>query len=202
MKKILFAFTLLLTTAAYAQTDSIRSHPNDTIETGPYAYFDTAEYEGKMFYKPRRNPIYYFGNPFCEHFAEGRLIIGPEGIGLGGVYSYIPEVWGFNVSTTLLNSSFYWVSGGGAYRLSKPWTYFDWHLYSNIGLNYDNHSKPVIYPTLEAGVRLASPDGSGKFCMTSASVGVLTDFHSVYVTMGFGISITAVVAMLLLLGNF
>ena len=69
-------------------------------------------------------------------------------------------------------------------------------------MNYDNQSKPVIYPTLEAGVRLASPDGSGKFCMTSASVGVLTDFHSVYVTMGFGISITAVVAMLLLLGNF
>ena len=97
MKKILFALTLLLTTAAYAQTDSIRSHPNDTIETGPYAYFDTAEYEGKMFYKPRRNPIYYFGNPFCEHFAEGRLIIGPEGIGLGGVYSYIPEGGGVNV---------------------------------------------------------------------------------------------------------
>ena len=140
---------LLSGMVAYAQTDSLSA---DTL-----FYDDTVEYSA-----PKKNPIYYFGSPFCEHFLELRYTSGDDGLGLGAMYSYLPEVWGFNVSAFMMDYNYYWLSGGAAYRLSKPWSHFDWHLYGNAGLSYDNSAIHQLHPTLEMGIRCASADGMGQ----------------------------------------
>ena len=81
MKKALtYVVLLLLGVGASAQSH----HEVDTSA----ATYDTVEYHA-----PKKNPILYFGSPFCEHFAEVRLLFGQEDAGVGLMYSYVPEVW-------------------------------------------------------------------------------------------------------------
>ena len=178
--------TLLSGMVVCAQTDSLSA---DTL-----FYDDTVEYSA-----PKKNPIYYFGSPFCEHFLELRYTSGDDGLGLGAMYSYLPEVWGFNVSAFMMDYNYYWLSGGAAYRLSKPWSHFDWHLYGNAGLSYDNSAIHRLHPTLEMGIRCASADGMGQFCITSGTLGVMTNFDGMYLTFGIGLSLTTALSLLLFL---
>ena len=171
---------------ACAQTDSLAADAA--------FYDDTAEYSA-----PKKNPIYYFGSPFCEHFLELRYTSGPDGFGLGAMYSYNPEVWGFNVSAFMMDYNYYWFSGGAVYRLSKPWTTYDWHLYGNVGVSYDHTAIHQLHPTIEGGLRCAAPNGLGKFCLTSGSVGVMTNFDGVYITFGIGLSLVTALSMFLFL---
>ena len=159
-KALTLALMLLSGMVACAQTDSLSA---DTL-----FYDDTVEYSA-----PKKNPIYYFGSPFCEHFLELRYTSGDDGLGLGAMYSYLPEVWGFNVSAFMMDYNYYWLSGGAAYRLS-----------------YDNSAIHQLHPTLEMGIRCASADGMGQFCITSGTLGVMTNFDGMYLTFGIGLSLT------------
>ena len=185
-KTLTLSLMLLCGMAVCAQTDSIAA--------GRAFYDDTVEY-----YAPKKNPIYYFGSPFCEHFFEFKYTAGPDGFGLGAMYSYLPEVWGFNASAYMMDIGYYWLSGGAAYRLSKPWNDADWHLYGNVGLCYDEGAIYQLHPTLEAGVRWSEAKGLGKFCLTSGSIGMMTNFDGMYITFGIGLSISTVLSFLLFL---
>ena len=192
MKKVLTAILLIVCgAAAFAQVDTVgrAGTPADTNY-----YYDTVEY-----FAPKRNPIYYFGSPFCDHFFELRVILGGGNIGLGAMYTYLPEVWGFNVSASMMDVKYFMLSGGAAYRLSKPWSEYDWHLYGNAGISFDYYGSPRLRPTVEAGVRFASAMGLDKLCMSSGSLGIMTDFNRVYATFGIGLSISAILSIFLLL---
>ena len=185
-RTLTFALMLLCGTVVCAQNDLVA----DSLAADTAYYYDTVEYSA-----PKRNPIYYFGNPFCDHFCEIKALAGLWDVGIGLDYTYLPEVWGFNVSGMVgLNNL--WLSGGADYRLSKPWSEMDWHLYGNAGIRCEDGSFSQIRPTLEAGIRLASPEGLGRFCHTSGTLGVLTDFDGVYVTFGLGLSVTTLLSLL------
>lgn len=190
MKRILTLTALLLAGVyGYAQNDKV----DDSLYYAYSAIDDTVEYHA-----PKRNPIYYFGNPFNDHFAEIRLFAGPYDAGVGLDYTYLPEVWGFNLSGNIGFANL-WLSGGTSYRLSKPWSNNDWHLYGNVGICCEDGSFRHIRPTLEVGIRWASPEGIRHFCYSSGTLGVMTNFDGVYFTLGFGLSVGALFSLVLLL---
>ena len=186
MKKALIIGLMILgVTPLWAQTDSVLVPLSDDT------LYSEDEYQA-----PNINPIYYFGNPFSEHFAEAKAFVGIEDIGVGLSYAYLPEVWGFNLSAYAHNTL--WVLGGPCYRLSKPWSDYDWHLFGSLGINYDEDFA-TLRPAMEVGVRANFFDIGGKFCMNSASLGVMTNFDGTYVTVGASLSISLICLILLLL---
>ena len=124
-----------------------------------------------------------------------KLFFGFDDIGLGVNYTYLPEVWGGHVTGYVLNTI--WVLGGPDYRLSKPWNDIDWHLYGSVGFCY-NSDYDRLHPAMEMGFRIASPTGSGKFSINSATFGAMTNFESVYVTLGLSISLCTLFTLLLI----
>lgn len=186
MRKVLLLGLLVLGLAPLrAQTDTV-SVP--MVEDTAYSEDD---YEA-----PNINPIYYFGSPFSEHFLEAKGFLGIYDIGAGISYAYLPEVWGFNASAYVHNTL--WVLGGPVYRLSKPWNDTDWHLFGSVGINYDADFA-TVHPAMEVGVRANFFDTGDKFCMNSASLGVMTDFDGVYVTIGASVSLSLIYLILILL---
>jgi hypothetical protein len=186
MKKALIIGLLLWGLAPLrAQTDSVSA-------TVPY---DTA-YSEDEYQAPNINPIYYFGSPFSDHFAEAKIFLGTMDVGAGLSYAYLPEVWGFNLSAYAHNTL--WVLAGAEYRLSKPWNKHDWHLFGSAGINYDEDFA-TTRPAMEVGVRATFWDTGTKFCTNSASLGVMTDFDGVYVTVGASLSLSLIFLTLLLL---
>ena len=186
MKRALIIGLLLLGLAPLrAQTDSV-SVPLTA---------DTA-YDDEDYQEPNINPIYYFGSPFCEHFAEAKAFLGIGDVGAGLSYAYLPEVWGFNLSAYAHNTL--WVLAGPEYRLSKPWNEHDWHLFGSVGINYDEDFA-TVRPAMEVGVRTTFFNTEGKFCINSASLGLLTDFDGTYLTVGASLSLSLIFLTLLLL---
>lgn len=186
MKRALIIGLLLLGLAPLrAQNDSVLVTPkNDTA-------YNEDEYQ-----MPNINPIYYFGSLFSEHFAEAKLFLGTEDVGAGLSYSYLPEVWGFNLNAYAHNTL--WVLAGPEYRLSKPWNTADWHLYGCVGINYDEDFA-TTRPAMEVGVRASFFNYDTKFCFNSVSLGVLTDFDGTYVTVGASLSMSLIFLSLILL---
>jgi len=202
MKKLFLTLTLLLFAATlWAQSDS-------TITSG-IAQDDTSAYEEVQYRAPNRNPIYYFGSPFASHFAELNFLLGAHDLGIGLTYTYLPEVWGGHI-TGFTGLAARWLMVGADYRLSKPWTKSDWHLYGSFGyrhgtsdgsfLSSATRQKMVYGPAMEVGVRLGRIPSWGSFCMTSGSLGVLTDFQTVYVALGFSTSLALFASTFMLLG--
>ena len=77
----------------------------DVVDTSAATY-DTVQY-----FAPKVNPIRYFGSPFCNHFAEIRLFTGLYDAGVGLDYTYLPEIWGFNLAGNVGYANL-WLSGG------------------------------------------------------------------------------------------
>lgn len=220
MKKILIAILLLATVSVtWAQVDSIDvsaiakddtaalTVPDESIDISAIATDDTGNYEFENYSSPLRNPIYYFGNPFGSYFASTRFLIG-KAFGFGFEYAYIPEVWGFQVTAGTLvrigndnrfSCSNLMLSAGADYRLSKPWSQFDFHLFGCVGINCLDRDKSAPRPTLEAGIRMASPDSLEGLCINSGSLSILTDFQTYYVTFGVSLALSTVAAAFLLL---
>lgn len=157
---------------------------------------EDTSYMEETYQAPNINPIYYFGSPFCKHFAELKLYLGPTDIGLGLNYTYLPEVWGGHVTGYVHNNL--WVLVGPEYRLSKPWSDTDWHLYGSVGISHDMDFG-TTQPAMEIGVRAGSTDRDGGFCFNSGSLGIMTDFESVYLTIGASLSVSAILTLLLLM---
>ncbi|MBQ9864911.1 MAG: hypothetical protein IJM33_06175 [Bacteroidales bacterium] len=155
-------------------------------------------YDSVVYSAPRKNPIYYFGSPFCEHFAELKAGYGNGSLGLGLNYTYLPEVWGAHLSGYWDGRS-RWLVAGAEYRLSKPWNSLDWHLYGSAGICQPVTQPSSLRPAAEVGIRLADSDRSGKFCYTSGTIGVMTDFDRVFVTVGIGLSVSLLFSTLILL---
>lgn len=164
---------------------------NDTIPP-------TYEEDSVVYSAPRRNPIYYFGSPFSEHFLEAKLLAGTADVGVGLDYIYLPEVWGWNVGSYVGVANL-WLNAGAAYRLSKPWSKADWQLYAKGGIRCADGTFEQVRPTAEVGVRVAAADGWGSFSATSGSVGILTDFEGYYFTFGLGLTMSTLLSMFLFL---
>ena len=218
MKKILISLLLLISlTAARAQVDTtvitpteattestigaaipIDSMSDANIPANARAYDESYKEEDEGFSRPNRNPIYYFGSPFCEHFLEAKAsvdFVGNWGAGLA--YTYLPEVWGFGVD--ILAGSDFWISTGAAYRLSKPWNRHDWHLYGNIGFMCEDYKFFKLRPTTEIGIRMASVESLGSFSFNSWSLGIMTDYQHIYPTISVNLSLSILVSAFLLL---
>lgn len=202
MKKILLAVALLLLTSTmWAQSDS-------TITSG-IAQDDTSTYQEVHYKAPNRNPIYYFGSPFASHFAELNFMLGSDDMGIGLTYAYLPEVWGGHI-TGMVGFRARWLMLGADYRLSKPWTKSDWHLYGSFGYRHGALNGSLLSstpkdqmgfkPAAEVGIRLGRIPSWGSFCLSSASLGLLTDFNNVYVTFGFSTSFALLASTFFLLG--
>lgn len=192
MRRLLLIIAWLsaaLTAAAQVDTIPPQQLPDDSL------YYEYAAEE--TYQAPNINPIYYFGSPFCEHFAEIRFQATPNDFAIGADYAYLPEVWGFHASA-MVGKEFNWLLAGADYRLSKPWNNVDWHLYGSVGISEcDNwHS---VHPALEVGVRVGSPEQMGRFCLTSATLGLLTTGDNLYVTIGFGLTISVLASSALML---
>lgn len=203
---LLFAFIGMISwgqsdsTALIPKYDSVAkatpgSLPSDSLFLNARAQDSTAlsTQEEVSYRLPGKNPIYYFGSPFASHFFEIPVLIGVDNkdfdIGIGINYSYVPEVWGFNIQAmTSLEANWYMV--GAIYRLSKPWNSFDWQVFGNVGLR---HAHPLYrddytyLPTLSVGIRLAEPLLPIFLSSTNYSLSALTDFQRIYLM--FGISI-------------
>ena len=167
-------------------------------QTDSTVWADDMGYDSIVYSAPRRNPIYYFGSPFCEHFAELRVGYGDGSLGLGLNYTYLPEVWGAHLAAFWDGQS-RWLVAGAEYRLSKPWNRLDWHLYGSAGFCQEIPRPSTLRPAAEVGIRLAEGERSGKFCYTSGTIGVMTDFDRVFVTVGIGLSISLLFSTLILL---
>lgn len=220
MKKTLIAILLLASVSVtWAQVDSIDvsaiakddtaalSVPDASLDISAIAIDDTGNYEFENYSSPLRNPIYYFGNPFASHFASTRFMIGKT-FGFGFEYAYIPEVWGFQVSAgTILrinndisiSCSNLLLSAGADYRLSKPWSEYDFHLFGCVGISCLDRDKAAPRPTLEAGIRMAGTNAIKDFCINSGSLSIMTDFQTYYVTLGVSLALSTVTAAFLFL---
>lgn len=179
-----FVILTLLFLHAGAQVDSAGYAPAET---------DTGYYEEVDYHSPSRNPIYYFGSPFADHFFEAKMLLGIYDVALGLNYTYLPEVWGGHLSI-LYGIEHTWITGGAEYRLAKPWSTYDWHLYGGLGVamgRRETHSAPAI----EAGIRMAAPAEDDRFSLLSGTMGVMTTGREWYFT--FSISATlAIIALL------
>lgn len=184
MKKLTLILLLLL---PCCQAAAQSRHVVDTAA----ATYDTVQYSS-----PRINPIRYFGSPFCEHFAQLKLLAGSSDFGVGLDYAYIPELWGFGVAGYIGYANL-WLAGQVDYRLSRPWSRHDWHLYGNGGIRCADGRFGEMRPMLETGVRMCSPQGMGSFCYYSGSLGVLTDFHDIYLTVGLSVTLSTFFSFLL-----
>ncbi len=169
----------------------VMAQRRNVVDTSAATY-DTVQYSA-----PKINPIRYFGSPFCSHFADIKLLVGVEDFGVGLDYAYLPELWGFGLSGYLGYANL-WLSGGVQYRLSKPWSRYDWHFYGHAGVSCIDGSFRHVRPALEAGVRMAAPTGMGQFCYSSGSLGVLTDFSGIYLTVGLSVTLSTFFSFLLL----
>ncbi|MCQ2295970.1 MAG: hypothetical protein MJZ45_01050 [Bacteroidales bacterium] len=223
MKKILIAILLIAAvsvTQTQAQVDSIDVSaiakddtatlrlPDSSINPAAVAIDDTSAYEFEGYSMPYRNAIYYFGSPFCAHFAEMKFFIG-KAFGFGANYTYLPEVWGIHgtVGTFIrmdsdisLYCNSLMLSAGPDYRLSKPWSQHDFHLFGSVGISCLDRDKSVpARPTLEAGIRMANAGRAGGFCINSGSLSVLTDFQTFYLTFGVSLSLSIVTSAVILL---
>ena len=156
---------------------------------------DTA-YSEEEYKAPNINPIYYFGNPFCDHFAELKFFAGIDDFGVGVNYTYLPEVWGGHITGYALNTL--WVMAGPDYRISRPWNEFDKHVYGSVGVFYDGDFD-LWHPALEVGLRIATASDYGSFCLYSGSVGLMTNFDGVYITLGASFTLSAIFSALILL---
>lgn len=163
----------------------------NVVDTSSHTY-DTVQYSA-----PKVNPIRYFGSPFCQHFSDVKLLAGSDDFGVGLTYSYLPELWGFGL-TGYIGISNLWLGGGALYRLSRPWSRYDWHLYANGGIRCADGRFAEVRPTLEAGIRMAAPTGLRSFCYSSGSLGVLTDFQGVYATIGLSVTLSTLFSLLLI----
>ena len=166
---------------------------NDSLSASTMADMDYSEDEYQM---PNINPIYYFGSPFCEHFIELKVFAGIDDFGLGFNYTYLPEVWGGHMTGYALNTL--WVMGGPDYRFSKPWSNYDWHVYGSMGIFYDGDFG-IWHPAMEVGLRMGSATNIGNICFNSGTLGLMTNFDGVYLTLGASLSLSALFTFFLLL---
>lgn len=188
MKRLLTVpFLLLLPMALWSQQDSVQ---------GGYSA-DTMGNES-VYQAPNINPIYYFGSPFCEHFVEIKAGLCNRGYLLGINYTYLPEVWGGHLTGYLGDQSL-WILAGPEYRLSKPWSKIDLQLYGSVGVGRGYGEAFSFRPATEVGVRLAASENGSRFCYSSGTVGVMTDFDRMFVTVGFSISISLLLTTLIVL---
>ena len=202
MKKLLpFIALCFIIAGVHAQSDSVDSPAPmlDGLHAVPDSLlYDSLYHEEAEMRAPNINPIYYFGSPFCEHFLDLNTLLGTEGMAFGGTYTYLPEVWGAHLGG-FFGFNGYWITAGADYRLSKPWSQKDWHLYGTTGICHDKFDN-TYNPVLGAGVRMAAVEGLGKFCFTDMSLGLTTNFSCTFVTFGFGLSVAVLTTSFILIG--
>lgn len=183
---------LSLAGALRAQVDTIPLSAGTADTAGAY-------YEEPQYQAPSINPIYLFGSPFCEHFLEMNFLLGIEDQGIGLTYAYLPEVWGGH-ATFYLGHETLWLMGGADYRLAKPWSKCDVHLTGSAGVCCMDRSFGQMRPAAGLSLRVSQPEDWGKLSMVSANVGLVTDFSTYYLTLGFSLSLSVLASTLVLLG--
>lgn len=220
-KSFIIILLALMPIALRAQSDSIRVSPakvgtdtialaSDSMIVNGIAQEEVAEApangstdEPMVYRTPSKNPLRYFGSPFAAHFFETPFMIGGYDhdldVGIGLNYTYLPEVWGFNISTYgSINAG--WYLAGADYRLSKPWNHIDWQLYGNVGFRHSHFTfddRPFA-PALAVGARMNDANRF-NFGLTSVTMGMLTDFRYTYFTLGVSITLLFISPVLVVL---
>lgn len=122
-------------------------------------------------------------NDFNKIFLEAKAMIGTLDATLGASLTYVPDDWGLYASC-MWGVNYDWSSFGGVYRLSGPYSQYDWQLYGGL----------VFGPGIggEAGVRVAFDNvlSSNDFSWWSLSMGVTAIQGYSFFTMGCSIGLT------------
>ena len=72
-------------------------------------------------------------------------------------------------------------------------------LFRSVGINYDEDFA-TLHPAMEIGARASFFNNmDSKFCFNSVSLGALTDFEGVYMTVGASLSLSLIFMSLFLL---
>lgn len=193
MRRIVLLLMLLLPLAG-----ALRAQVDTAVQPAATADSGAMEYEEIVYQAPNVNPIYLFGSPFCEHFAELGFLLGIEDQGIGLTYAYLPEVWGGH-ATAYMGYETLWLMGGADYRMSKPWSKCDVHLCGSAGVCCMDRSFGQMRPAAGLGLRVSEPADRGRLSLVSGNVGVVTDFNTYYLTLGFSLSLAALASAFLLL---
>ena len=144
---------------------------------------------------PYRRPKHHYLNNLEERyhsiFAEGEVLRGNSDYAFGLNFTYLPKRWGA-YGSVLLGARHDYLSVGPALRLSDYDSYLDWQLYG--GIMFGGRSTGA-----EVGLRIATPQHDGEFCITSASMGMAIVGNHAFVTFGASIGVMAAIGATTLL---
>lgn len=169
MKKLAF-FVLLLAMCGVAMAQDVIGEPiyyTDSTQYRPghgMGYNIHTPSSSHRQYRPAQHRSLK-ENDFNKVFLESKVLLAPFDAALGLDLSYVPENWGIYASS-LWGVNFDWITFGGVYRLSAPYSVNDWQAYGGL----------VFGPAVgfEAGIRLAFDNqlSPNNFAWWSVSMGV------------------------------
>lgn len=183
MKKILLMMAVLLIGSTTLAQNVIGS---------PVYYNDSTQYRpghGMGYENERKTHPYHplhlkQDYDYNKVFVETRLMLGGLDAAWGLDLSYVPGDWGGYVSN-MWGSNYDYMSAGAVYRLSAPYSDYDWQLYGGL----------LFGPGMgcEGGVRVAFDNfGRNNFSWWSASLGVGSIQGYGFVKIGLSIGLTGI----------
>lgn len=203
MRRIVVIVMLLACGATWAQTvDSTERVLGDTPQPrrsrvqnviGAPVYYDTlgnvigqTAPADSFYHRPKHHFRNRLEDDFCSFFLEGQTLLGHNDMALGGQLAWVPQRWGI-YGSGLVGVRHAYFSAGPVWRMSDCGNWIDWQLYG--GLVVSRHLGG------EVGLRMGSPELWGDFCWTSFSITVGHVNGMNYVTLGFSLTLTSIVAL-------
>ncbi|MBQ8702985.1 MAG: hypothetical protein IJ524_01255 [Bacteroidales bacterium] len=184
-KRLVFIGLMLLSGALWAQS-------NRNVLGAP-VYYDTlgnvigqSAPADSFYHRPKHHFLNRLEDDFSAFFLEGQMMLGGRDMAIGGQFAYVPRRWGAYVGGNLGFQGGY-LKAGPVWRMSDCGNDIDWQLYA--GVNICRH------PGAEIGLRMGAPRLWGDFCWTSYSMTVGYANRSAYLTLGFSLSLTAILAL-------
>lgn len=137
-----------------------------------------------IYRRPKHHYLNNLDDRYCSFFAEGEALTGASDLAYGLNFTYLPKRWGA-YGSLLIGLNHDYLSAGPVLRLSDYESMFDWQLYG--GVMFSGRSVGG-----EVGVRIAVPQRSSEFCLTSVSMGCAIVGSHAFVTVGASVDIIAI----------
>lgn len=208
MKRLFLIGLMLLGGTVWAQTaDSVatgralgdepqvrRSRTRNVL--GAPVYYDTlgnvigqSAPADSFYHRPKHHFRNRLEDEFSAFFLEGQIMLGGNDIAIGGQLAYVPQRWGAYMGGGLGFQGGYF-KAGPVWRMSDCGDGIDWQLFAGVNL--------CRHPGAEIGLRMGAPRLWGNFCWTSYSMSVGYANRTGYITLGFSLSLSAILALTIL----
>lgn len=139
-----------------------------------------------LYHRPKHHFHNRLENEFCALFLEGKTLFASDDMALGGQLAWVPRRWGVYGSGSLGFTRGYF-SAGPVWRMSDCGQTIDWQLYGGLVMSHRMGG--------EVGLRIGAPKLWGDFCWTSFSLTLGHVDRINYVSLGFSITLTSIVAL-------